>query len=245
MSHPSVKVDSPVPSPLKPMTLEVVRALALESGFTEAGLVALPHVNQSRDAERYTDWIRAGRSGTMKYLQRSGDCAEPLRARVSNPFPWARSAIVCLANYNAAEPLSVNEAPPDAGWIARYAWSSRVDATGARRPSDYHKVLLKRLKSLDARLREQCGEFESRVYVDTGPIVERSLAVAAGLGWTGKNTCLIHQKIGSFVFLGVLLTSLEVDPKYKTAELAPDRCGSCIRCIEVSSTPRKSNEPIF
>jgi epoxyqueuosine reductase len=217
------------------MTLELVRALALESGFTEAGLVGLPHANESRDAERYVDWIHAGRSGTMNYLQRSGDCGEPLRARVSNPFPWARSAIVCLANYNAEQPLSVNAAPPDAGWIARYAWSSRVEASGVRRPSDYHKVLLKRLKSLDAHLREQFGAFESRAYVDTGPIVERSLAVAAGLGWTGKNTCLIHQRIGSFVFLSVLLTSLEITPRDKRPEV-PDRCGSCTRCIEACPT---------
>ena len=87
----------------------------------------------------------------------------------------------------------------------RAAWMTR----GERRPSDYHKVLLKRLKKLEARLREEFGEFESRAYVDTGPVVERSLATAAGLGWTAKNTCLIHPKLGSFVFLGVLLTSLE------------------------------------
>ena len=85
---------------------------------------------------------------------------------------------------------------PRSGWIARYAWSSRVDANGERRPSDYHKVLLKRLKTLDAKLREQFGAFESRAYVDTGPVVERALATAAGLGWTGKNTCLIHPKLG-------------------------------------------------
>ena len=79
-----------------------------------------------------------------------------------------------------------------------------------RRPSDYHKVLLKRLRELEARLHEQFGAFESRAYVDTGPVVERALAVAAGLGWTGKNTCLIHRKLGSYGFLAVLLTSLEV-----------------------------------
>ena len=94
---------------------------------------------------------------------------------------------------------------------------------GSGRPSDYHKVLLKRLKTLDAKLREQFGEFESRAYVDTGPVVERALATAAGLGWTGKNTCLIHPKLGSFGFLAVLLTSLDVSPKEKTAEL---RAGS-------------------
>jgi epoxyqueuosine reductase len=97
-------------------------------------------------------------------------------------------------------------------------------------------VLLKRLKTLDAKLREQCGAFESRAYVDTGPVVERSLATAAGLGWTGKNTCLIHPKLGSFGFLAVLLTSLDVSPEEKRVELVPDRCGTCTRCLEACPT---------
>jgi epoxyqueuosine reductase len=111
-----------------------------------------------------------------------------------------------------------------------------VDQDGVRRPSDYHKVLLKRLKTLDAKLREQFGAFESRAYVDTGPVVERALATAAGLGWTGKNTCLIHPKIGSFGFLAVLLTSLETSPEDKRAELVPDRCGTCRRCLDACPT---------
>ncbi len=135
---------------------------------------------------------------------------ELVRARVSTPFPWARSAIVCMASYHSAQPRSTDPAPAATSWIARYAWSSRVDEKGQRRPSDYHKVLLKRLKKLESLLRRQCGAFESRAYVDTGPVVERALATAAGLGWTAKNTCLIHPRLGSYVFLGVLLTSLEV-----------------------------------
>jgi len=110
--------------------------------------------------------------------------------------------------------LSTEAQNPRSGWIARYAWSSRVDATGKRVSSDYHKVLLKRLKTLEARLHEEFGAFESRAYVDTGPVVERSLAVAAGLGWIGKNTCLIHPKLGSFGFLAVLLTSMKADEGY-------------------------------
>jgi len=86
-------------------------------------------------------------------------------------------------------------ANPQAGWIARYAWSSRVGSDGVRRASDYHKVLKKRLLALKARLHRDFGEFEARAYVDTGPVVERSLATAAGLGWTGKNTCLIHPSL--------------------------------------------------
>jgi len=215
---------------------DVTSGLANACGFSNAGLVALPHDEASRDANRFTEWIAAGHAGTMQYLARSNEEGELVRARVNTPFAWARSAIVCFANYNSAQPLSTESHDTRSGWIARYAWSSRVDEDGNRRPSDYHKVLLKRLKTLDAKLHERCGEFESRAYVDTGPVVERTLATAAGLGWTGKNTCLIHPKLGSFGFLAVLLTSLDVRPQEKTAELVPDRCGSCTRCLEACPT---------
>ena len=147
-----------------PFSGEQVRALALEAGFTEAGLAALPHANQERDAARFEEWVRAGRAGTMRYLERRESAPEIqvagkqegrlLRSRVRIPFPWARSVVVCWANYNSPQPRSTEPATEGAGWIARYAWSSKVDASGARRPSDYHKVLLKRLKALEARLHE-------------------------------------------------------------------------------------------
>ena len=172
----------------------------------------------------------------MAYLERRSEAGDLLRAHVATPFPWARSAIVCFASYQSAAPLSIAPADPGAGWIARYAWSSRTDKQGNRRPSDYHKVLKRRLETLEARLRaNQPANFEARGYVDTGPVVERSLAVAAGLGWTGKNTCLIHPQLGSFGFLAVLLTSLETTPKPKGTEF-PDRCGTCRRCIEACPT---------
>jgi epoxyqueuosine reductase len=233
------------------------RALALGVGFTEAGMVALPYAQEIRDAARFEQWIGAGRGGTMRYLERVAQNGRLVRARVGLPFPWARSALVCFANYNSAAPHSTETADPQSAWIARYAWSSRADEHGHRRPSDYHKVLLKRLKALDARLHAEFGSFESRAYVDTGPVVERSLAVAAGLGWSGKNTCLIHPQLGSFGFLAVLLTSLEVSEPAsqrvsKSAqapaegagafsahagfELVPDRCGTCTRCIDACPT---------
>jgi epoxyqueuosine reductase len=252
-------VEHPNPNPpINPSgdsgaALDPVRArvLALEAGFTEAGLVALPYPEAERDASRFSGWIGDGRAATMRYLERVAEDGRLIRARVETPFPWARSAIVCFSSYAShSEPLSTTtlehetsltgsvdfpvpsskESDSEASlsepansallssktqerasaWIARYAWSSRVDASGKRVASDYHKVLLKRLKALESRLHDQFGGFESRAYVDTGPVVERSLAVAAGLGWTGKNTCLIHPKLGSFGFLAVLLTSLEL-----------------------------------
>jgi epoxyqueuosine reductase len=253
------------------LSRERARVLALEAGFAEAGLVALPHANEKRDAARYEEWVRAGRAGTMRYLERTesepeNEAARLLRSRASIPFPWARSVLVCLANYNSQQPRSTEPTAEGAGWIARYAWSSKVDANGAMRPSDYHKVLLKRMKALEARLHERFGGFEARCFVDTGPVVERALAAAAGVGWTGKNTCLIHPKLGSYGFLAVLVTSLEVraaepakghvdfagsmyglnpTPFNETSNYAdsvglplavPDRCGSCCRCLEACPT---------
>jgi len=222
-----------------------VRALALEAGFPEAGIVQLPHANQERDAVRYEQWVRAGRAGTMRYLERREPNPEGqaigerdtrlLRSRIGIPFPWARSAVVCWASYNSPQPRSIDPAAHDAGWIARYAWSSRVDESGTLRPSDYHKVLLKRMEAVESRLHEAFGPFESRAFVDTGPVVERALAEAAGLGWTGKNTCLIDPKRGSFGFLAVLLTSLEAEAEEKPLTV-PDRCGSCTRCLDACPT---------
>jgi epoxyqueuosine reductase len=212
------------------------RSWALEAGFTEAGLVPLPYSAAERDAERFEQWIAAGTAGSMRYLERRSDKGQLLRARVETPFPWARSAIVCFALYNSTCQRSLDAAPEGTGWIARYAWSSREDASGKRVPSDYHKVLKKRLQALETHLRGQFGEFQARGFVDTGPLVERSLATAAGLGWTGKNTCLIHPKIGSYGFLAVLLASLDAVREEKSPELVPDRCGTCRRCIDACPT---------
>jgi epoxyqueuosine reductase len=217
------------------LTRDHARSLALEAGFSDAGVVALPHAADARDAQRFEEWVRAGRAGTMRYLERAAESGELARARVGVPFPWARSAVVCFARYDSAQPRSIAPAVAGAGWIARYAWSSREDERGVRRPSDYHKVLLKRLKALEARLHTEFGDFESRAYVDTGPVVERALATAAGLGWTAKNTCLIHPELGSFGFLAVLLTSLPVHNE-TTPKVAVDRCGSCRRCIDACPT---------
>jgi epoxyqueuosine reductase len=229
----------PVPafSPESNASLNADRArkLAIESGFTEAGVVPLPHPADERNTTLFSDWIREGRAGTMYYLGRRDESGGLLRSSPSIPFPWARSAIVCVANYNSAQPRSTDPAAAGAGWIARYAWSSRTDTNGERRPSDYHKVLLKRLRAVEARLHCELGTFDSRAYVDTGPVVERSLAVAAGLGWTGKNTCLIHPRQGSYSFLAVLLTALPIEGE-KTPEVVEDRCGTCRRCLDACPT---------
>lgn len=218
------------------LSRERVCAWARDVGFADAGLVAIPYAAEAQEAGSFEAWVRAGYAGTMRYLARVGENGQLVRARVTNPFPWARSAIVCFASYHSAQPHSLDPAEKDRAWIARYAWSSRTDADGSRRPSDYHKVLLKRLKILEARLHDELGGFEARTYVDTGPVMERALATAAGLGWTGKNTCLIHPKLGSYGFLAVLLTALPVQKEEAPMVPAPDRCGSCRRCLEACPT---------
>jgi epoxyqueuosine reductase len=142
---------------------------------------------------------------------------------------------VCVANYNTGAIRSIDAAPEGSGWIARYAQSGSESASGPMRPTDYHKILLKRLDALDASLHQSLGSYESRCYVDTGPLVERVYARYAGLGWTGKNTCLLNQQLGSWLFLGVILTSLEL-PVAELPSLAADRCGACTRCIDACPT---------
>jgi epoxyqueuosine reductase len=223
------------------LTQQTVRRLAHQAGFTEAGMVGLPHADSDRDAAGFDEFIDAGRAGSMAYLARRNEAGELIRGSIRRPFPWARSVVVCMASYHADAPQSIAPAAEDAGWIARYAWSGRLDKSdrgdgkGTVRPSDYHKVLLKRLRALEGALHEAFGAFESRAYVDTGPVVERNAARAAGLGWTGKNTCLIHPKLGSWNFLAVIVTSLEL-PAEQAPLTIPDRCGSCRRCLDACPT---------
>jgi len=210
------------------LTQQTVSRLGGKSGFDLAGVIALPLDESSELRERVEEFIGAGSAGNMEYLKRRNDAGELLRTSATIPFPWARSLIVCAANYNSEAVHSTDPAARDAGWIARYAWSGK-----AGRPSDYHKILRRRLEQIEAGLKTELGVFESRCFVDTGPIVERAHAVAAGLGWVGKNTCLIHPQLGSWMFLGVILTSLEVE---EAALKVADRCGSCTRCIDACPT---------
>ena len=223
------------------LTQSHIRELAQQSGFTLGGVAFVPDASSEESAEekaRFAAWIEAGRAGEMDYLKRSNESGELLRSSVRTAFPWVKSVIVCVADYDSPHPRSIDPAPQDAAWIARYAWSGSPhpgSSDSILRPADYHKVLFKRLKSIEAQLHEQLGDFESRSYVDTGPLVERVYARYAALGWTGKNTCLLNQELGSWLFLGVILTSLDVDED-SLPEYAADRCGSCTRCIDACPT---------
>ncbi|HYK36456.1 tRNA epoxyqueuosine(34) reductase QueG [Alloacidobacterium sp.] len=211
---------------------------AVKAGFSTAGIAAVPESDSTEDKNErraFADWVEQGNAGEMEYLKRCNDAGELVRSSLRVAVPWAKSVVVCAANYNTQQPLSTDLAQEGAGWIARYAWSGRQIGDGGLAPSDYHKVLLKRLEQLNTALKDKLGTFESKCYVDTGPIVERAYARYAGLGWTGKNTCILNQKLGSWLFLGVILTSLEV-PDDQRPQLAADRCGSCTRCIDACPT---------
>jgi len=221
-----------------PLTQPLIEQLARAAGFTAAGIAAIPAADTPESREerrRFEEWIAAGAAGEMEYLKRRNESGDLIRSSVRSAFPWAQSVIVCLANYNAGPPRSIDPSPEGSGWIARYAWSGTQSESGVMRPTDYHKVLLKRLETLELALKQSIGPFDSRCYVDTGPLVERVYARYAGLGWTGKNTCLLNQRLGSWLFLGVILTSLDL-PAAALPTPAADRCGSCTRCIDACPT---------
>jgi epoxyqueuosine reductase len=221
--------------------------VAREVGFDAAGVAGVLEPNDPLAAaqrSRFEAWVEAGYAGEMGYLTRRNESGALVRGSVRIPMPWARSVVVCALNYNADAPRSIDPAPSGAGWIARYAWSGRpIDgqADGALAPADYHDQLLARLRRIEQALlvRAACT---TRCYVDTGPILERDFAGKAGVGWIGKNTCVIHPRLGSWLLLGVVVTSLPLEPlaaaSYATSATlpAPDRCGSCTRCIDACPT---------
>jgi epoxyqueuosine reductase len=208
---------------------EWITQRAVAAGFDLAGVADVPDDAAVEDA-RFAAFVDAGHAGEMEYLKRADDAGEYVRGDLRRAIPWARSVIVCAVNYNAEAPLSVEAADPRSGWIARYAWSGR-----AGRGSDYHNVLLPKLRVVEAEIRERFEGCETRCYVDTGPIVERGFAARAGVGWIGRNTCVINQQQGSWLLLGVIVTSLELANEALSV-VAADRCGSCTRCIDACPT---------
>ena len=189
------------------------KTLGREMGFD---LVGLARADAPRELAFFADWVARGHAGEMGYL--TSQVAK--RSDLRTAFPWARSVLCVGLQYDTPEPYST-EAPPSRGWIARYAWGD-----------DYHDVLGAMLERLVERLRAEAGAFEARTYVDTGPIVERAFAAAAGLGAWGKNTCLLHPEHGSWFFLGEAVTDLDLPAD----EPRPDMCGSCTACLEACPT---------
>jgi len=194
-------------------------------GFDLCGVAA---ASEFPELKKMRDWLARGYAGEMKYLH------DPRRMDLEATMTGVKSVIVCAINYNSPEPYSteVAQSAPRGdesahGWISRYAWGS-----------DYHEILWGKLNALTAKMRERFAEpFEARASADTGPVQERILAKHAGLGWIGKNTLLLNQKMGSWLFLGTVLTDLELAPTVASNDLLPpDLCGTCTRCIDACPT---------
>src|SRR5271156_5894636 len=198
-----------------------IKQFAREAGFELCGIAP---VSNFGELKVFPSWIADQRHGEMKYMEARNEAGDLKRAQLANAAPWARSVVVCAINYNTAQPYSTQVDDAGRGWISRYAWGAQ----------DYHDSVMPRLRQVEAAVRAAFGadDLLTRCYVDTGPIVERVAAKYAGVGWIGKNTCIINQKMGSWMFLGVMLTSLELEPGLPAA----DRCGSCTRCIDACPT---------
>jgi epoxyqueuosine reductase len=229
-----------------------VKQRAFEVGFDMAGVAPL---SAWKDLEFARAWVEGGFGGEMRYLQ------NPKRDDPRHILPSVKSVVCVGLVYNTRLPYSieksqksklegqetevrseesgvgsklpeqasrvssfelpVSDTPGPRAWISRYAWGR-----------DYHEILRAKLEQLRATIEGLAPRVETRVYVDTGPVVERAFARFSGIGWMGKNTCLINEDKGSWFFIGVILTSLELDPDLP----APDRCGSCTRCLEACPT---------
>jgi epoxyqueuosine reductase len=202
---------------------EWVIAKANELGFDLCGIAP---VEDLTDAANLKEWLARGYAGRMQYMH------DPRRADITQVLPEVKSVVVCALNYNMGAPVSIEAAAratdhEPRGWISRYAWGD-----------DYHGVVGEKLEQLLAAMQAHfIGSWQARTYVDTGPINERLAAQRAGLGWQAKNTCLINEKLGSWLFLGVILTSLELMPSNAAPDVPPaDLCGNCQLCLDACPT---------
>ncbi|MHA2620591.1 MAG: tRNA epoxyqueuosine(34) reductase QueG [bacterium JZ-2024 1] len=193
----------------------IIKSLADKAGFDAVGITDNAPLS---GFERFRRWISRGFHGEMKYLEHHMDRRQDVR----NLAPFTRSVIVVLQNYRPEGPFEVDPASAGAG-VARYA-----------RGKDYHITLVERLRAFVRAMQQELGEtFEARVYTDTGAILERELAVRAGLGWIGKSTLLIAPRLGTYTLIGLVLTSLELAPD---RPFVSDHCGKCRACIEACPT---------
>lgn len=198
------------------MTLTTqIKQKAVDLGFE---LVGVAPVEPVPELSFYREWIDAGYAGKMAYLERNIDKREDVTRVVAD----AKSVVVCAKVYHTNHPLSVEQTDKNRGWISRYSWGD-----------DYHDVLRTKLfELLNFIGHEAEEEVVGRIYVDTGPVLDRVYAKYAGIGWFGKNTCIINQNHGSWFFIGEIITNLALE--YDSP--VPDRCGTCTRCIDACPT---------
>jgi epoxyqueuosine reductase len=197
------------------LNAEAVKAKALELGFDLCGIAA---ATAHAELAFLDEWLARGYAGEMDYLA----CSADRRRDVRHVLPSAQSVIVTGTVYNTDRPYSIDVEDPAIAKISRYAWGD-----------DYHDVIAGRLDRLVDWMRSAHAEpFEAKAYVDTGPVQERVFAQHAGLGWIGKNTCLISFKRGSWLFLSVIVCSLALD----VDEPVTDHCGTCTQCLDACPT---------
>ena len=195
------------------LTSSRIKSKSKELGFDLCGIAP---VDSFPELSFLREWIDRGYAGEMAWMPRTADRRADVRAVV----PGARSVIVTGTVYNTEPPSTTHH--PDHAQISRYAWGD-----------DYHHVLKTRLDALVAWMRAESSEpFEARAYVDTGPVQERVYAQYAGLGWIGKNTCLINNGLGSWLFLSEIICTLALEPDAQGLE----QCGSCRRCLDACPT---------
>jgi epoxyqueuosine reductase len=197
------------------VTSNSVKAKARELGFDVCGVAP---AGDHPELRFFAEWLARGYSGTMAYLPRSAERRQDVR-RV---LPSARSVIVTGTLYNTDRPYSIATVDAGRAHVARYAWGD-----------DYHRVLGDRLEALLSWMHAHHAEpFEARPYVDTGPVQERVYARHAGIGWIGKNTCVINPRLGSWLLLAEIICSLPLEPDAP----AFDQCGTCTLCLDACPT---------
>jgi len=195
---------------------------ARELGFALCGVARL---GTFPEHAAFAEWLARGYAGEMAYL------ADARRQAPALVLAEARSVIVCALNYNTRHPYS-NETVAERrggprGWVSRYAWGR-----------DYHEVVWERLNALAGAVEGRFPQgYDWRAYADTGPVAERIFAKHAGLGWLGKNTLLLNEELGSWFFLGVIVSTLDLAPSVVAGEMAPaDLCGNCRQCLDACPT---------
>ncbi len=193
---------------------ERIKQKGLELGLSK---VAIAKAVSFPEHEALRGWLAQGFHGTMSYMERG----EAKRRNPLEVMPEAKSVITCALNYNTPHSYSTECQESGRGWIARYAWGE-----------DYHQVLGGLLEKLSTEIYHMVPGTLWKFYVDTGPVMERVFAKNSGIGWIGKNTCVIDPKLGSFLFLGVILTDIELKPD----PIIEDHCGSCTACIDACPT---------
>lgn len=203
-----------IDKPEQPSTVNYqrIRSLALQVGFEDCGVSRAEYLFEQE--KPLCLWLNNGYQGEMGYMERNLDKRLDPRLLVPN----AKSVISVLLNYYPGNPDISTISPK----ISRYALSK-----------DYHVVLKDKLLLLLDLIRKEFGKVEGRAFVDSAPVLEKTWAARAGLGWIGKNSLLINPTLGSYVFIGELIVDLEVEP---TAIHTPNRCGSCTRCLDACPT---------